>query len=128
MPPTTKATTQTTAKTRARRSPRRAELVQEAYLHILGDRPRTTASLARVLGVSAATTSRVLEDLRRDLSRKGMAVVSVRSGRSWRYLLTYPKGVPPVDPNDPLVRLVGSIKTWDEPRFRTEDDEIYEDR
>ncbi len=124
MPPTTKPTTNA----RARRSPRRAELVQETYLHLLGDRPHTTASLARVLGVSAATTSRVLEDLRRDLSRRGMAVVSVRSGRSWRYLLTYPKGVPPVDPSDPLVRLVGSIKAWDDPRVRTEDDEIYEDR
>jgi hypothetical protein len=47
--------------------------------------PYTTRGLARRLGVSVPTTSRLLAKLRKSLAGRGAELVSVRRGRAWHY-------------------------------------------
>ncbi len=119
-------------KRRPPRTTRNDPLVMDLYLHLLGERPHTTASLAKILGVSTATVSRGLRALRLEMAREGLEVVSRRSGTSWRLSLEWKDGVVRVDRNDPLFQMLGSIKEWDENRLwkgcppgTHEDDEIY---
>lgn len=62
---------------------RRAQ-VEEAYLHIQGH-GHNTRSLALKLGVSIPTAARVVEALRRELTRDGRRLVCVRSEGAWHY-------------------------------------------
>jgi hypothetical protein len=56
----------------------------QANVHI-SCREHDTASLARAMRVSAATASRIVAQLRRELAGQGIEMVTVRKGRKWHY-------------------------------------------
>src|SRR6266852_1080224 len=101
-------------------SPKR-RLVHDLRLHIRC-RPHTSESLARKLGVSVATVARALLELRRDLAREGLSLVSVKEGKDWHYELREKEDV---WVNDPLLRAVGSIKEVSRLSGERADDALY---
>lgn len=66
-------------------------LAREAAEHILCAR-YTARELARRLGVSVPTVSRLLARLRAALLARGGELVSVRRGRHWQYEIREPEG------------------------------------
>lgn len=98
----------------------RAELVEEAYLHILA-RDHNTHTLAKALGSSIATTARAVDDLRAKLAGHGAELVSVRTTAGWHFEIREE-----IDwKNDPLLKAVGSV-TRSKPRWtKAEDESIY---
>ena len=64
---------------------RRRKLEELAWLCIDTGRARTTKALATVLGVSTATTTRVVGTLRKQLAAEGAELVSVRTPKGFEY-------------------------------------------
>jgi hypothetical protein len=99
----------------------RGGLVRNLRLHIRC-RPHTSESLARKLGVSVATVARALLELRHNLARDGISLVSVKEGKDWHYELREKEDV---WGNDPLLRAVGSIKEVSRLTGESGDDALY---
>jgi hypothetical protein len=99
----------------------RGELVRDLRLHIRC-RPHTSETLARKLGVSAATVARGLLELRRDLARQGVSLVSVKEGKDWHYEIREKEDA---WDNDSLLQAVGSMKGVRRPAGESVDDALY---
>ena len=102
------------------------DLKGEAYLHLKGRR-HTAESLAKALGVSVASTSRVIELIKKDLKSKGGELVSVRTGSGWHYEIRDEKITEAAWQHDPLLRMVGVVKMKPLPPGKSLDDVIYGD-
>jgi len=110
-----------------RRIPRkgrgREELLRELCEHVLCA-PCTTQGLARRLGVSVPTVSRLLVRVRKRLAARGAELVSVRSGRAWHYEIR--------EAGDPawasFARLKGLVKAPSAPPPGGIDDVVYTGR
>ncbi len=98
----------------------RAELVEQAYLHILA-RDHNTHTLAKALGSSIATTARAVDELRAKLAGDGGELVSVRTVEGWHFEIRQK-----IDwKNDPLLKAVGSVKRVKSRWAKPEDESIY---
>jgi len=84
----------------------RSDLLRNLRLHIRCH-PHTAQTLARKLGVSTATVDRALRDLRSELEKEKVSLISVREGREWHYEIRMREDV---WGKDPLVRAVGTVK------------------
>jgi len=84
----------------------RSDLLRDLRLHIRCH-PHTTQTLAQKLGVSTATVDRGLKDLRAELGKEEMSLLSVREGGAWHYEIRMKEDV---WEKDPLVRAVGTVK------------------
>lgn len=101
------------------------DLAKEAEVHILC-REHTTATLARVLGISDPTAARLIARLRRMVAARGGELVSVRNGRAWHYeIREQEERLAKAWSSDPLLKAVGSIRGTKRPPGQTLDDVIY---
>lgn len=94
-------------------------LLQRARL-LIANGSHTTASLAKALGVSTATTSRLVQRLR----RSGAAIGSVKRGRRWFFVLEDDEAVARAWEHDPFLRGVGLIRGVQPPGHDV-DDALY---
>ena len=78
-------------------------LLREAHLHLTSGR-HTTASLARTLGVSSATASRIVQALR----SRGHDIVSMKEGSRWYFAVKDDED--PAWTRDPLLKGRGFIR------------------
>lgn len=106
---------------RRRRDEAWEELVRTAEIHVLCC-PHTTASLAKALGVSTATVSRVLAAVR----KRGVQVVSVRENGGWHYEVKN-RGEIARAQHEALRSLIGFIKEGKGSPLKPEDELIYGD-
>lgn len=101
----------------------REALAREAAEHILCAR-YTARELARRLGVSVPTVSRVLARLRASLAARGGELVSVRRGRAWHYEIREPQG----GAWEAFARLRGFVRKPLRPIAGEIDDVVYSGR
>lgn len=102
----------------------RDRLAREAWRHIR-NAPHDVRSLARVLGVGAPTAARVVEDLRRFLTRRGMELRCVCVRRKWRYEIEDADWRRSAWADSRLLRHAGSARAWKAPGAKQLDDLLY---
>lgn len=98
--------------------------MKDARLFILAGK-HNAASLAARLGVSVPTASRLVEGLKRDLARRGMRLVSVRSAKGFHYEVMDDAKLRRVA-RDPLVTLVIPARRSRPAGLKAEDRDIYD--
>jgi hypothetical protein len=114
--------------TLARRNPKPSReqdrRMKDAYLFILAGE-HNAASLAATLGVSLPTASRLVEVLRKDLSRRGKRLVSVRSEDGFHYEVRDDARIGRIA-RDPLVTLLITARGARRSALKAEDRDIYD--
>jgi len=98
--------------------------MKDAYLFILAGE-HNAASLAAKLGVSVPTASRLIEGLKRDLTRRGKRLVSVRSDEGFHYEVRDEER-PRRITRDPLVTLTIPMRGGSRKGLKAEDGDIYD--
>lgn len=101
-----------------------ARQMQDAYVFILAGR-HNTASLAGKLRVSVPTASRIVEQLRKDLMRRGKHLVSVRSGAGFYYEVRDDGRAQRLE-RDPLMTFVIPARSTRREALKAEDQDIYQ--
>jgi hypothetical protein len=96
---------------------------QHAYVFISAGK-HNTASLAGKLGVSVATASRIVEQLRKDLLRHDKHLVSVRSEAGFHYEVRDGARAQRLE-RDPLVTLVIPARPPRRAFLKPEDQDLY---